>query len=240
MRRVLAGSVAAPGIAAPGIVAPGVVALVAFALGGCVGGLPTRVESTWRDPTFEGPSFERVAVLALFDTAAESRNFETQAVALLDGRGVDALAGHEILAPDVRYTQQEMEQELMGADVDALLIYRLIAIDERLVYRRPTEFMRPMPPGIIWGDPFYWYYYPHWNYYWHWRSSWDVTRSPGYWQEYTYVTVESSLYDNATDRLVWTARSETIDGSDFDRLVGSVADEITDRLVAGDLLGATP
>jgi hypothetical protein len=204
-------------------------------LAGCAG-LPTRIESTWVDPTFDRPAFGRVAVLALFDTVAESRNFETQATSLLEERGVEAVAGHQILAPDVRYTQQEMERELMGADVDGLLIYRLIAVDERRVYRRPTEYLSALPPGVVWGDPFYWYYYPQWNYYWHWRSSFAVTRSPGYWQEYTYVTVESSLYDNETDQLVWTAKSETMDGSRFERLAGSVADEITDRLIDLGLL----
>jgi hypothetical protein len=115
-------------------------------------------------------------------------------------------------------------------------IFRLIAVDERQVYRQPTEFLPPMPPGIMWGDPFYWYYYPHWHYYWHWRSSWAVTRSRGYWEEYTYVIVESSLYDNETDRLVFTAKSETLDGERFDRLAASVANEITDNLVGLDLV----
>src|SRR5690606_8313697 len=114
--------------------------------------------------------------------------------------------------------------------------FRLIAVDERQVYRRPTEYLSVMPPGIVWGDPFYWYYYPHWHYYWHWRSSWAVTRSPGYWDEYTYVIVESSLYDNETDRLVWTAKSETMDGTHFDRFAASVAGKITDRLDGLELL----
>src|SRR5690606_4911064 len=133
-------------------------------------------------------------------------------------------------------TREEMERELGSANADGLLIFRLIAVDERQVYRPPTEYLPAMPPGIIWGDPFYWYYYPHWHYYWHWRSSWAVTRSRGYWEEYTYVIVESSLYDNDTDRLVWTAKSETMDGTRFDRLAASVADEITDNLVDLGLL----
>lgn len=57
-----------------------------------------------------------------------------------------------------------------------------------------------------------------------------MTSSPGYWEEYTYVTVESSLYDNETGRLIWTAKSETIDNDRFDRLAGSVAKEIVDTL----------
>lgn len=213
------------------------IALTTFALltAGCAVS-PTRIESSWRDPTFTGQGFERIAVLALFDTEADSRNFETTAAAQLLDRGIDAVAGHTLLDPSVRYTQEEMERELMSADVDGLLIFRLIAVDERQVYRQPTEFLPPMPPGIMWGDPFYWYYYPHWHYYWHWRSSWAVTRSRGYWEEYTYVIVESSLYDNETDRLVFTAKSETLDGERFDRLAASVANEITDNLVGLDLV----
>ena len=152
---------------------------------------PTRIETSWRDPTFAGPGLERVAVLALFDTEAESRNFESEAVMQLRERNVEAVAGRSILDLDIRYSQEQMERELMGADVDGLLIFRLIAVDERQVYRRPTEYLRGMPPGVVWGDPFYWYYYPHWNYYWHWRSTLDVTRSRGYWSEYSYVIVES-------------------------------------------------
>jgi len=191
---------------------------------------PTRIHSSWSDPTFTGPGFGRVAVLALFDTEAESRSFEREAVVELTERGVDAIPGRTIIEPDIDATQEQMERALASADVEGLLIFRLIAVDERQVYRPPTAYLRSMPPGIVWGDPFYWYYYPHWHYYWHWRSSLAVTSSPGYWEEYTYVTVESSLYDNDTGRLVWTAKSETLDNDRFDRLAGSVANEIVDML----------
>ena len=55
-------------------------------------------------------------------------------------------------------------------------MFRLIAVDERQRYREPTPYLR-VPRSVIWGDPYYWYYYPSWNYYWYWRSSLDVGRS---------------------------------------------------------------
>src|SRR5690606_27716162 len=118
---------------------------------------PTEIESTWADPTFTGPGFERVTVLALFDTEAESRSFEDEVVASLGEHGVQAIPGRSILEPDIEHTREEMERALRSADVDALLIFRLIAVDERRVYRQPTPYLPPMPPGVIWGDPFYWY-----------------------------------------------------------------------------------
>jgi hypothetical protein len=92
--------------------------------------------------------------------------------------------------------------------------------------------MRGFPPGVIWGDPYYWYYYPHSNYYWYWRSSLEVTAAPGYWQSATYYVIESSLYDNKTNELIWTAKSETLDGSRFESVAESVAGKVGDQLLA--------
>jgi hypothetical protein len=128
------------------------------------------------------------------------------------------------------HEQDELRDELAKADVDGILIYRLIAVDERNVYRNPTPYLH-VPGALIWGDPYYWYYYPRWDYYWHWRSTWDVTRSPDYWEPRAYVIVESSLYDATMDRLVWTAKSETIDGARFEAVAESIVVKTADRLV---------
>jgi hypothetical protein len=195
----------------------------------------TTIQSTWTDPTFERNPFGRIAVVALFDTVAENRTFEENAARELEQRGVDAVPSYTILGDDRMYEQDELRAELAEADVDGILIYRLIAVDERNVYRNPSAFLH-MPGGAVWGDPYYWYYYPRWDYYSHWRSTWDVTRSPGYWEPLAYVVVESSLYDARRDRLVWTAKSETMDGEQFEALAESVAAKVTDELVARELL----
>ena len=195
----------------------------------------TTIQSTWSDPTFARDPFERVAVVALFDSAAESRTIEQSAADELKKRGVDAVPAYTILSDYRMYEQDELRDELAKAGVDAILIHRLIAVDERDVYRDPTPFLR-VPGAMVWGDPYYWYYYPPWQYYWHWRSTWDVTRSPSYWEPLTFVVVESSLYDAQMDRLVWTAKSETIDGAQFDALADSVVAKTTDWLLAADFL----
>jgi hypothetical protein len=210
--------------------------LAAAALGGCA--TSTRIQSTWTDPTFSGAPFDRVAVVALFDSTAESRTFEQTAARALEERGVGAVPAYTIVSDEQMYEEAELRQQLANADVDGILIYRLIAVDERNVYRNPSPYMR-VPGGVIFGDPYYWYYYPRWDYYWHWRSTWDVTHSPGYWEPLTYVIVESSLYDAERDRLVWTAKSATMDDVQFAALADSIADEVTDELVAMDVIAAS-
>jgi hypothetical protein len=207
--------------------------LAAVALSGCA--TSTRIQSTWTDPTFSGGPFDRIAVVALFDSTAESRTFEQTAAQALEERGVDAVPAYTIISDERMYEEAELREQLGDADVDGVLIYRLIAVDERNVYRDPEPFIR-VPGGWIFGDPYYWYYYPSWSYYPYWRSTWDVTRSPGYWEPLTYVIVESSLYDAQRDRLVWTAKSATMDDAQFAALADSIADEVTDELFALDVV----
>lgn len=171
----------------------------------------------------------------MFDAAAESRTFEQAAARALEERGVDAEPAYAVLGDDRMYEQEELRAKLADADVDAILIYRMIAVDERNVYRDPAPYMH-LPGTVVFGDPYYWYYYPGWSYYWHWRSTWDVTRSPGYWEPVAYVVVESSLYDARKDRLVWTAKSSTIDNTQFETLANSIVDKVTDELVAMDVV----
>lgn len=210
-----------------------VISVIAGAACGCS---TTTIQSSWTDPTFSGTPFSRVAVVALFDTEAESRTFEERAAAALDERGIDAVPAYTILGDEQRmYEQDELKAELATANVDGILIYRLIAVDERSVYRDPAPYMQ-VPSAVMWGDPNYWYYYPRWDYYWHWRSSWDVTHSPGYWEPLAYVIVESSLFDARRDRLVWTAKSETVEGARFDSLSESIVDKVTDRLASMNVI----
>lgn len=203
--------------------------IAATALCGCA--TSTRIQSSWTDPTFSGTPFDRVAVLALFDSTAESRTFEQTAARALEERGVAATPAFTIVDDARMYEEAELRDELADANVDGILIYRLIAVDERNIYRDPAPYVH-VPNGLIFGDPYYWYYYPSWSYYWHWRSTFDVTHSPGYWEPLTYVIVESSLYDARKDRLVWTAKTSTIDGAEFESLANSIADEVTEELIA--------
>jgi hypothetical protein len=211
------------------VLAAGMLALAACAS-------QTMIQSSWKDPAYQGAPFEHVAVVALFDTAAESRTFEQHAADALAERGVTVVQGHTILEDGKMYEQDELRARLADAGVDAILISRLIAVDERQVYRAPTPYMH-VPSGVLFGDPFYWYYAPGPSYYWYWRSTYDVTHSPGYWEQYSYLGVETSLYDAREDRLVWTAKSSTMDDQMFQNVASSIAATVTRELVAMDIVG---
>src|SRR5262245_12754692 len=212
------------------------VPVVVFALlCGCAS--TTTIQSSWVDPTFNRGPFQRVAVVALFDTDAESRSFEQTATRALEEQGADAVEAHSIVGDVHRLDQGEVRAKLADANVDGILIYRLIAVDERQYYRPPTPFLH-VPGGVIRGDPFDWYYHPRSEYYWYWRSTWDVTHSPGYWEQRSFVVVESSFYDADKNQLVWTAKTETMDDTQFNATSVSIVNRVTKKLVELHAVGS--
>src|SRR5262249_10064138 len=110
--------------------------LVLLGLFGCA--TPTTIQSSWVDPAFAGAPFRRVAVVALFDTDSESRSFEQTAARALEEHDADAVEAHSIVGDEHMLEQSELRAKLADANVDGILIYRLIAVDERQYYRPPT------------------------------------------------------------------------------------------------------
>jgi hypothetical protein len=198
----------------------------------------TTIQSTWSDHSYSGPPLDRIAVVALFETRVESLAFEEEAAEYLASQGVAAVPAHEIVtAAELRSLDEaEIRERLAATDVDGVLIVRLIAVDERREYQVPTPYLLNVPAGIMGSDPFWWYYQPRSSYYWFWRSSADVVGSPGYWTEQTFLIAESALFDNHTDRLLWTAKSETMDDVRFERASESIVRSVARELFATDLI----
>jgi hypothetical protein len=206
-------------------------------LAGCAASR-TTIQSEWADDAYSGPPLGRVAVVALFDTRADSLSFERSAADYLATHGVETVPGHSLLTVEETQALDETEvrARVAAADVDGLLIFRLIAVDERREYQVPTAYLLNVPPEIATGDPSSWYYTPGSNYYWYWRSSADVTAAPGYWLEQSFVVAETALFDNRNDRLLWTAKSETMDDERFQRTSESIVRAVARELFAADLI----
>jgi hypothetical protein len=201
----------------------------------------TTIESSWTDAEFSGPPLDRVAVVALFHTRADSLAFERNAVQYLATNGVAAVPAHELLTPAATQELDEnaVREQLAAADVDGVLLFRLVAIDERREYQVPTPYLLNGSPedasGAFAANP-----PPSSSYYWFSNGLSSApageTDVPGYWIEQTFLVAETALFDNRNDRLLWTAKSETMDDARFARTSESIVRTVARRLFAMDLI----
>ena len=196
----------------------------------------TTIESSWVDAEYSGPPLDRIAVVALFDTRADSLAFERNAAEHLQSLEIATVPAHELLTPAETLTLDEAQirERLAPADVDGILIFRLVAIDERREYQVPTP---PNAPSTITsGNAFSWYYHsipvdPTVS-----GPAGDPTGSQGYWIEQDFLVAETALFDNRSDRLLWTAKSETLDDARLRRTSESIVRAVARRLIAMDLI----
>lgn len=204
-------------------------------LSGCAASR-TTIESSWADAQYSGPPLQRIAVVALFDTRADSLAFERNAAEYLESLEIATVAAHELLTPAAAPTLDEAQvrERLAPADVDGILIFRLVAIDERREYLVAAPPDAPAAPAG--SNGFSWYYH---------SSSVDPTVSgpaadptpqQGYWIEQDFLVAETALFDNRSDRLLWTAKSETLDDARLQRTSESIVRAVARRLLAMDLI----
>jgi len=215
--------------------------LPAVMLAACVANR-TTIQSTWTDEEYRGAPLDRVAVVAMFETRADSLAFERDAATYLATEGVETVPAHEILAPAdaQRLGEAEVRERLADTDIDGILIFRLVAVDERREYQVPTPYLLNGPPDRSGGDPSSVYSERSSGYYWFPGAS-PAGAPPsgnaqGYWTEQTFLIAETALFDNRHDRLVWTGRSETLDDTRFERTSESIVRSVARRLLATDLI----
>jgi hypothetical protein len=195
-------------------------------LSGCAASR-TTIQSSWTDAAYSGPPLGRVAVVALFDTRADSLAFERSAADYLAMHGVATVPAHELLNPAATQTLDEAEirERLAPTNVDGILVFRLLAVDERREYQAPGPYPPNAPVDGVNGNA---YSSP--------SSPSPATGAHGYWIEQDFVVAETALFDNRSDRLLWTAKSETLDDAHSRRTAESIVRTVAHQLFAMDLI----
>jgi hypothetical protein len=187
--------------------------LVIAMLGFSSCGTQTRIETTWKIPMYTGKPFSKIAVIAVMKSRADNKTFELAAVSQLGKAGIEAVPAFSFFGPDTSLSQSELESRVKAQGADAVMIFKLIAVDKSRHYIPPTAYVVGEGPYLDWwDDPFWGYYtpfpYSYWGYWW---PAYQVVTYPGYWVTDANYQVETALYRVSDSKLVWTSMSGTYD-----------------------------
>ncbi len=195
----------------------GAIALAAVALvvAGCAS---TSIRDSWSDPNFTGGPFRKVFVLGVFqDDGGERRTFEDIMSDRLRATGVDAVQAYRFLTDGGRVPEPALDAAVAKSGADGLLMTRLRGVRTR------TEVTTTMMTGPAMGG-FGWY-----SGYTAWFPVQEV-------RQFDIATVESSLFDVKTRKLVWTAVTETFSPTSVRQEAPGFADVIIRSLAERGLL----
>jgi hypothetical protein len=170
--------------------------LVVAVVAGCAS---TQLTSTWRDPAIGPVQFRKVAGIALSDDPTLRRLAEDEFVRAVGPER--AVAGYALIPDEELRDRDAAKRRLAAAGVDGAVVYRLVSVEERERWVPPTTY------GSMWG---------------YWGVAGPMVYQPGYLTTDTIVQVESLAYTVADARLVWGARSRTLNPNAVESLIDDV------------------
>ncbi len=170
----------------------------------------TAITGTWKSPEATAGTFNRIIVAALTDNAVARQTIEAQLQTQLQQRGINATKSIDLFPPaimrDGGTTADAILNKIKGDQHDAILTVALVN----------TETETRHVPGQTMYTPitrFGWYgtfrgYYTYWR---------PMLYDPGYYREDKVYFLETNLYDAQSERLLWSAQSESYNPTSLQR-----------------------
>ena len=151
----------------------------------------TTLNNVWKDKNYQGKP-HNIIIIMVTKSSVTRELVEGMFVAGLDARGNNAVASYRIIPLDQLPQRDIVESKIQGMGADAVLV-------SRLVDRKKMETYTPRVISGFIPD----FYYDWWGYYDY------VIVTPGYTDETQVIIAETNMYDIETEKLIWSARSET-------------------------------
>lgn len=172
----------------------------------------TKVETTWKAPSFQADAPQKAVVVAVIKDPIIRRKTEDSLVDELRKKGVNGVASYTF-APDREITREQLAKEVSRQGADTVLI-------STVVDRRRTQSY--VPPTAS-GPGYYGYY----------SSSWNAYYSPGYTVTREEAISEVKAFDVKDQRQVWGARLSTnIDNGVNDRTIREFCKKVVKNFLA--------
>lgn len=186
-----------------------------FAIALVTGCTATRITSVWKDPALGPFQFRRVVGIAMSQDTALRRLAEDEFVRAVGAP--TAVAGYSIVPDDEMQDREKVRARIEAAGVDGAVVFRVVSVENQERWVPPTYY------GDAWG---------------YWGFAAPMVYQPGYLTTDRIVQVETNAYQVQNARLIWSARSETIDPKDAQQLIDEVVRETVKAMRKDGILPA--
>ncbi len=174
----------------------------------------TSLTSDWKDAQYKGDKLSKIMIIGVAKKPSIRQMFEDEFVAQLRAKGAVGVTSHTFLPGDKMQDKSTILKHVHDLKVDSVLITKLIAEKDAADYKTPTE-----------TDLQTQYFESHTYVFQH-----------GYIEKEQPVNLETNLYDARTEKLVWSALSETFKRGSDDETIKLFIQKITEQLSKQNLI----
>ena len=204
--------------------------VAAFALmltWGCATKTTTNFSQSYRNPGYEDTVFKRLLVIAVASNPDSRKSFEDALASAIAGQGGTAAPSYTLLPDGEQVSEEQLYEVIQREGVDGVVLTRLLGVEQDTSYTPPKKYNKPRtryyPAGPGWG-------YGYGGYYGWYGTTYAAVHEPGKLDKSSTLKLETNLYSVATNDLVWTGQSETIDPESIDAARASITGAVAAKL----------
>lgn len=185
--------------------------IVALLLSACA---TFSVTNEWKDPSWSGPPASNILVIGVARSDTMRRLFEDTFARDLSAAGVRAEASYAAV-PSGQGGSAKLGDVVRRTGSDAVLVTRVQRVEDRIN-------VTPTGPGPGYGGFYGWY-----------GGAWDNT--PEITQT-TVVTLETSLWDVGSQKLVWTVTTQGLASNDIPKATNQLSKALIPKMKADGVI----
>jgi len=183
----------------------------------------TSIPLTWRNPGFEDVSFDKLLVIGVAHDEGR-RLFEDTFVEALEAKGAEAESSYTLLPQTEQLTKEQILAVVEGGQFDGIVTTRLLSIEKDQEYVPPKSYT---VPKVHHGYGYYYDYYV---------TSYTTVHEPGYFKTDTRFRLETNIFSVATEGLVWSGQSETVNPDSVAEVIESMTAAVAEQLAKEKLI----
>ena len=181
----------------------------------------TKLTGVYNDRNYGGGYLKSVMIVGVSDNLKNRRLFEDTFVEQFKKSGIEAFSGVVVIPKGKKLNKDTIKGAAENLGAETVLVTHLVGVEKKETYVPPSYDYMPRHHNRL--GPYY--------------SSVDqYTHTPGYYIDHKYVRLESNLYETKTEKLIWSASSETIDPESVNELIESLCKKVMKSLKDNNLI----
>lgn len=186
-------------------------------------GSTTSITASYKPLELPNTNYKKVFIAALTDNTYAQQAIENSMAKLLTKKGAASIKSGDVLPPNFRKVAEKKDIEMVvgkirEANCDAIMTIALIDAKDETRYVQGSGPYYPMTMPYYGGFGSY-YSYGYTSFY-----------SPGYYTEDKIYYLEANLYDTQTEKLVWSAQSETYNPKSIEDFLKGYSEALSARM----------
>lgn len=188
----------------------------------------TKFTKQWIDKDFDGQPYDDILVLVVDEKMGYRQDAENYIVQKLNEVGNNAMQSYDILPKTETIDENMVGKAIDGLQLDAVIVMYATGITEEEYYVPTRRF------GVYSGYGYdhahyggFYDYYPH---------AFNYVYVPGYDNRHYVVTLETSLFDLNTGKMLWSAQSNTFAPESVDDVIQGITELSINELKSKKLL----